>query len=71
MHSSPDRLRLRPQVGVQAMQGAAHLVRVLLIYAKHDRLGQAVGLFHKVGQVPGNGFGAGERDAALRSKSSV
>ena len=54
------------QVGVEVVQRPAHLVGVLLVHAEDDRLGEAVGLLQELGQVPGDGLGAGlQRDDPL------
>ena len=47
-------------------RAAAHLVGVLLVHAEDDGLGEAVGLLEELGQVPGDGLGAGPQgDDAL------
>ena len=43
---------------------------MFLVDAEDDGLGEAVGLLEEVGQVPGDGLGAGRR-ATTRSKSLV
>ena len=54
------------EVGVQVVERAPHLVGVLLVDAEDDRLGEAVGLLQEVGEVRGDGLGAGpQRDDAL------
>ena len=54
------------QVGIQVVQGPAHLIGVFLIHAEDDGLGKAVGLLEEVGEVPGDGLGAGPQgDDAL------
>lgn len=55
-----DVVRILPdEIGVQVVQRVAHLVRVLLIYAEDDSLGEAVGLFQEIGQVASDGLRAG------------
>ena len=46
------------QVGVQVGERLPHLQRMLLIDAEDDRLGEAIGVFHEVAEVPGDRFGA-------------
>ena len=54
------------EVGVQVVERPAHLVGVLLVDAEDDGLGEAVGLLEELGQVPGDGLGAGAQgDDAL------
>ena len=60
------------QVGVQVVERGAHFGGVLLINAEDDGLGEAVGLFQEIGQVPGDGLGAGAQgDAALEVGGGV
>ena len=47
------------EVGVEVVQGLAHLLGVLLVNAEDDGLAVAVGLLQEVGQVAGDGLGAG------------
>ena len=47
------------QIGVQVVQRPPHLVGVFLVDAEDDGLGEAVGLLQEVGQVAGDGLGAG------------
>src|SRR5215475_3087681 len=44
------------EVVVQVVQCAPHLIRMLLIDAKHDRLGEAICLFKKVSKIPSDSF---------------
>ena len=54
------------QIGIEVVEGGAHFVGVFLVDAEDDGLGEAVGLFQEIGEVAGDGFGAGsERDDAL------
>ena len=50
---------LLDQVGIEIVQGPAHLIGVVLVHAKDDGLGKAVGFLEEVGEVPGDGLGAG------------
>ena len=49
------------QVGIEVVQGPAHLVGVFLIHAEDDGLGKAVGLLEEVGEMSGDGLGAGSQ----------
>jgi hypothetical protein len=54
------------QVRAEPGQGGAHLVRVLLVHAEDDRLGEGVRLAEEFGQAAGDGVGAGlQRDDLL------
>ena len=45
---------------------------MLLVHAKDDGLGEAVGFFQEIGQVPGHGLGAGAQgDTALEIGGGV
>ena len=50
---------LRDKIGVEIVQRLAHLAGVFLIHAEHDRLGEAIGLLQKLGEMPGDRLGAG------------
>ena len=50
---------LRDQIGVQIVQGDAHLAGMFLIDAEDDGFGETVGLLQKLGQMPGDGLGTG------------
>ena len=50
---------LLSEVGVAVVQGPPHLVGVFLVDAEDDGLGEAVGLLEEIGEVPGDGLGAG------------
>ena len=45
------------EVEIEIIEGAAHLVCMLLVYAKDDRLGEAVCLLKKVSKMARDGLG--------------
>ena len=47
------------QVGIEVVQRPPHFVGVFLVHAEDDRLGEPVGLLEELGQVLGDGLGAG------------
>ena len=64
--------RLRHEVGVQVVEGGAHFGGVFLVHAEDDGLGEAVGLLQEIGQVAGDGLGAGAQgDDALEVGGGV
>ena len=59
------------EVGVAVVERPPHLLGVFLVHAEDDGLGEAVGLLQEVGQVAGDGLGAGLQRDRVRSKSGV
>jgi len=53
--------KLANQVRVQIVQGASHLVGMLLVHTKNDGLGEAVALGKKSSQMMGDSLGSGSK----------
>ena len=60
------------EIGVQIVERGAHLGGVVLVHTKDDGLGEAIGLFQEIGEMPRDGLGAGtQRHAALEIGGGV